>query len=136
LCQSTKECLGKDADFEGMSNYLSEVRWLEMLTANFTPNSIWKASCYIVNEAIERFVPARRLQTARSLRRKGTIYPRKVRRAISRKSCLWRKFKANPENAKIEAAYRNAENRCRLLVRNFEFKLESEVIQNENVGSF
>jgi hypothetical protein len=51
-------------------------------------------------------------------------------------SRLWRKFKANPENAKIEATYRNAENRCRLLVRNFELKLESEVIHNEDTGSF
>jgi hypothetical protein len=38
--QLTKVYLWKNADFEGMSNYLSHVRWFDMFTVNFTPNSI------------------------------------------------------------------------------------------------
>ena len=132
----TKVYLWKDADFEGMSNYLSQVRWLDMLAVNLTPNSIWHAFRSTINDAIETFVPVRlRPATANELRKKIT-YPRKIRRAISRKSCLWRKLKANPGDTKIESSYRNAETRCRSLMRNFELKRESEVILSNNIGSF
>jgi hypothetical protein len=35
----------KDADFAGMSTYLSRVDWLKMLTANFMLNAVWAAFC-------------------------------------------------------------------------------------------
>jgi hypothetical protein len=39
-------------------------------------------------------------------------------------------------NAKTEEAYRNAENRCRTLVRNFEQNVENEIARNDNIESF
>ena len=66
----------------------------------------------------------------------GIRYPRKIQRAINRKSCLWRKRKDNPGDFKVETSYRNAEERRRTLIHNFELKLESDVIENNILGSF
>jgi hypothetical protein len=54
-----------------MSNYLSQVQWLDILAVNLTPNSIWHAFRSTVNDAIETFVPVRLCPaTANELRKK------------------------------------------------------------------
>ena len=136
LCDSHTDrfYLWRKADFLGMSNYLSQVNWLQMLTVNLEPNALWKAFRDILYDAIDRYVPSRPERCMQT--RVKSHYPPKIKRAIARKSCLWRKLKSDPSNDKLAASYKNAESRSRALLSNYELKLENDVINSNNIGSF
>ena len=64
------------------------------------------------------------------------MYPLKIRRAMARKRCLWKKYRSSPSNENLKLAYSSAEARCRLLLKDFEIKKEMEVVQSDNTGNF
>ena len=47
---------------------------------------------------------------------------------MTRKRCLWKKYRSSPGNDILKMAYNSAEARCRLLLKDFEIKKEMEVI--------
>ena len=51
-----KVYLSSEGDYDSMCRYLRDVKWDDLLTTNFTSDSIWSAFCDILNEAIELFV--------------------------------------------------------------------------------
>jgi len=53
---------------------------------------------------------------------------------MARKHCLWRRLKADPNSSAARDQYSKAENRCRLLVRNYEIRKENDVIESNNLG--
>ena len=50
-----KVYLSSEGDYDSMCRYLRDVKWDDLLTTNFTSDSIWSAFCDILNEAIELF---------------------------------------------------------------------------------
>ena len=55
---------------------------------------------------------------------------------MSRKNSLWRCHRKNPENDKIRQRYHTAHQYCRNLLRDYELKLEQEIIDADNLGKF
>ena len=46
-----KVYLWSEGDYDSMCRYLRDVKWDDLLTTNFTSDSIWSAFCDILNEA-------------------------------------------------------------------------------------
>ena len=47
------------ANYESMVSYLSQIRWEDILTTNFTVDDIWNCFCSILNYCINEFVLAK-----------------------------------------------------------------------------
>jgi hypothetical protein len=124
-----------NADYHGMSDYISGVDWLSVLTTELTSDSLWAAFVAIIQVAIDTYVPIKSLSVD-SGAKFNRWYPAAVKRAIVRKRCLWRKHRVNPDDPVIHAAYRKADRMYRLEVRKFEIKREQRVIERDNAGSF
>jgi len=59
-----------------------------------------------------------------------------IRKAFSRKRCLWRKHQQNLQNPYILNKYKEAEVKCRQLVHEYEAVTERRTINSSNAGSF
>ena len=120
-----------------MTGYLNEINWYELLTVNFTADSLWESFSSVLYDAINCFVPTRvGLRKATTKTAKIKTYPLKIRRAMARKRCLWKKYRSSPSNETLKLAYSSAEARSRLLLKDSEIKKEMEVIQSDNAGNF
>jgi len=53
--------LWQDADYVSMAQFLNHVDWYQLLTVNFTANSLWDAFTAILQQAVDMFVPCQRL---------------------------------------------------------------------------
>ena len=118
-----------------MSDYLSGIDWLSVLSTELTSDSLWAAFGAIMQVAIDTYVPTKNLSTNASAKC-NRWYPAAVKRAVARKRCLWRKHRENPGDPVIRAAYRKAHWTYRQEVRKFEIKREQRVIERDNAGSF
>ena len=107
-----------------------------MLSVSLTSNSIWNAFCNIINDAIDQYAPVKQQSQHNTSKQKGVNYPRRIKKAINRKLCLWHKHKDNPNDPIIEASYRDAEMRYRALVSSYQLNIENEGIHSNNIGSF
>ena len=133
VSESISRCW-KSADFDGMSRYLSMIDWDSLFTVNFTADSIWNAFCNTLNDAIDMFVPVKNMR--KTGKRKVKHYPNSIKRALTRKKCLWRKHRNNPENSAARTNYKLAASKCKMLIRNYEIKKERKVIEANNTGDF
>ena len=88
-----------------------------------------------MNTAIEQFVPVKHIKRV-SKRLNVKHYPRSIRDALTRKKCLWRRLRADPNCASVKIAYKSAAAKCRDLVRKYEIKQEQRVITSNNTGNF
>ena len=52
-----KRYLWKDADFQGIAHYLSDVDWQYCFSMHLTVESIWSAFWQVLYEAVELYVP-------------------------------------------------------------------------------
>jgi hypothetical protein len=125
----------RETDFTGMSYYLNSVDWHQLLSANFTADSLWTAFANILKAAIVEFMPAKLINARPDLVRVKT-YPKRIKSAMARKHCLWRRLKADPNSSTLRDQYSKAESRCRLLIRNYEIRKENDVIKSNNLGKF
>ena len=66
----------RNADYDGISNYLSAVDWHLMISENLTSDSLWEAFNAELNVAVDQFVPMRCLRSSKS-KRSARRYPRK-----------------------------------------------------------
>jgi len=63
-------------------------------------------------------------------------YPRYIRKAVSRKKCLWQAHRKNPNDIELRCRYKVAHAECRKLVRELILTKEKEVIDAGNLGKF
>ena len=118
-----------------MSVYLTGADWLALLTTNLTADTLWAAFRNVLQTAADQFVPIK-YQKNNGKTKNKRWYPRPLRRAISRKRCLWHKYRDNWGDARVAAACRSAEQHCRQLICKYEIKREQKVIDNNNAGCF
>jgi hypothetical protein len=118
-----------------MSYYLDSVDWLQLLTTNLAVDSLWTALTDALNTAIAHFVPVKLINARPNLARTKKAYPKRIKSAMARKRCLWRRLKANPDSSTMRDRYHRAESRCRLLVRNYEIRKENDIINSNNLDS-
>ena len=127
--------LWKQGNYAAMSIYLNSFDWTQMMSIYFTPDDLWTAFCEIFNEAIELFVPSvvvRECKNNRWLRK----YPAKIRTLFTRKRCLWKQLKRYHNDEKLAIRYKQLVSECRMAVRQYECRLETRLIESQNVGSF
>jgi len=118
-----------------VTTYLYLVNWLNVETVNLTADSLWNAFSNVLQTAIDVYVPTKSaINCANTKCRRW--YPAALRRAISRKCCLWRKKRDDPSNTNIAASYTAAERKCKKLLRNYEIKKEQQIIERNIAGSF
>jgi len=103
---------------------------------HLTVESVWSAFCQVLYEAIELYVPYATTNMAGTKKQYSRKYPKTIRKAFSRKRCLWRKHRQNLQNPHILNKYKEAEAKCRQLVHEYEAVTERRISNNSNVGSF
>jgi len=87
------------ADYESLSNQLMQIKWDNFMSVNLTVDSIWTSFKSILYDAFDEFVPIRRPVLNKQKKRN---YSRKIQRAFSRKTSLWRLCKSQPSNNEPE----------------------------------
>ena len=112
------------ADYDAMSYYIAGVDWLSLLSTNLTTDSLWSAFSNVLQTAIDLFVPVNYIRRDNSVKCRRW-YPAALRRAIVRKRCLWRKQLESPDDERLLAAYHGAEQKCGILLREYEIKREN-----------
>ena len=130
----TKRYDWSTADYDGMSEYIAGIDWLDILTTH-TADCLWAAFSEVLQAAIDVCVPVKYVRNNANVKCKRW-YPAALRRAISRKRCLWRMKRESPDNTDLFAAYRDAEHKCRYLMQQYEMKREQNVIECNNAGTF
>ena len=123
------------ADYDGMSNYIAGIDWLQVLTTELTADSSWTAFSDVLQTGIDLFVPFKYVSSSSSVKCKRW-YPAAIKHAVARKRCLWRKHRESPDDVNLLAAYRRVDEKYRQLVRQHEIKREQRVIESDNAGSF
>jgi len=123
------------ADYDGMNNYIAAVDWLKILSVNLTADSLWAAFSDVLQTAVDLFVPVKSMSeyTNTKCRR---WYPAALKRAITRKKCLWRKHRSDPDDVDALLAYRKAATNCKQMLREYEIKREQKVIDGNSAGGF
>jgi len=121
-----------------MNNYLSSVDWQSMLMCNLTVDTLWSAFSETLQTAVDLYVPFYTVgQSGKFVRYvKRHKYPRYIRKAVSRKKCLWQAHRKNPNDTKLRCRYKVAHDECRKLVREHILTKEKEVIDAGNLGKF
>jgi len=115
--------------------YLARIDWLGILSTHLTADSLWAAFSDVLQAAIDLCVPVKYMRNNAYVKCKRW-YPAALRRAISRKRCLWHLKRKSPGNTDVSAAYRDAEHKCRNLMQQYEMKREQKVIECNNAGTF
>jgi len=87
---------------------------------HLTVESVWSAFCQVLYEAVELYVPYATTNMAGTKKQYSRKYPKTIRKAFSRKRCLWRKHRQNLQNPHILNKYKEAEAKCRQLVHEYE----------------
>jgi len=130
-----KKFLWKSGDYDGMRNYLLHYNWDNLFTYNLTHDSLWRAFCKVLDDAIEQFVPYKFVCCGQQNLPKKK-YPRQVQKLISRKRCLWRHYKRHSADEDCAISYKKAATECRTAIKNFEIQQEKEIIDAGNTGRF
>ena len=120
-----------DGDYEGIANYLSAFDWSHLFSVNLTVDSMWSAFSDVIYQAVDIFVPVCKAPSKVKKR-----YPKTARKALARKRCLWRKLRAEPDNASLLQKYKESENHCHQILRDLELAKERRVVSSNNLGNF
>ena len=132
---STKYFLWKSGDYDGMSAYLSHYNWGNLFAYNLTADSLWRAFCEVLDGAIEKFVPYTLVsRSPKQVAKKK--YPGYIRELISRKRCLWRHCKRDPNNHVYATSYKKVAVECKAAIVEYERQQEKQVIDAGNSGRF
>ena len=120
-----------------MSTYLSKVKWYEILTTNFTAESVWEAFQKHLDEAIDNFMPKMEtVPNSRKTKKNIRVYPRHIRTLYNRKLVLWRLYRRDKTNSIVKSKYEAAVSDCKSAVRRHELYLENKVIEDNNLRFF
>jgi hypothetical protein len=107
----TKRYDWSTADYDGMSEYIAGIDWLDIQTTHLTADSLWAAFSEVLQAAIDLCVPVKYVRNNANVKCERWC-PAAFRRAISRKRCLRRMKRKSPDNTDLFAAYRDAEHKC------------------------
>lgn len=129
--------LWEEGDYIAMSNCLSQVRWSDILTTNFTADSIWSAFCDILNNAIDAFVPRKRCRvTPGRGPGRGGHCSKEIRKLRHKKLTKWRAHRANPNDTNLKIQYNKISAEYKRAVRNLEIEAECKILDANDAGQF
>jgi len=108
-----------------------------MLSTHLTADSLWAAFSDVLQAAIDLCVPVKYMRNNANVKCKRWYPAVLIRRAISRKRCLYMAFEGkSPGNTDVFEAYRDAEHKCRNIMQQYEMKREQKVFECNNTGTF
>jgi len=102
-----------------------------MMMVNFDVDTLWASFNQVLLSAVNDFVPIHNISSKKQV---TAIYAAQIRAALTRKCCLWKLRKCNPNDVTISNKYRSQIAECRKLIREYEIKREETVIQANNIG--
>ena len=123
-------------DYESMSMFLSNVRWHDILTVNFTADTMWNCFRAILDDAIDRFIPHKAEVQGRCRRSRRPRRPRVIHRLLNKKLSLYRQYRTRPADTGLRTRYNQACAKYKLSVRTNEIEKERKVLDANNPGSF
>jgi len=121
------------ADFNGLNERLINFDWNQMMMDNFDADTLWASFNQVLQSAVNDFVPIRNISSRKQVTAR---YPAQIRAALTRKRCLWKLRKHNPNDVTISNKYRSQLAECQKLICEYEIKREETVIQANNIGKF
>ena len=137
ITESKIRYVWSNGDYDSMRTYLYGFKWTDLLVSNFTPDTIWKAFCDVIDSAINMFVPSVAADgKSNSNLLKVRTYPRHIRKLFSEKRVLWRAHKRYPSSSTVRSNYNRVRAECRLAVKRHEEYLENKVISASNPSAF
>ena len=115
----------------GIKNYLSEFDW-NIVFDQGSCEDMWSVFCSVIFEIIDKCVPKTQ-QHATAF--KKICYPIRIRKMITTKNALWRRYRTfkTPET---KLKYYNSAKLCREAIHDFIKCKENSVIENKNLGGF
>ena len=125
----------RQADFDGMHDFLSDVNWQLMICTNPSANAFWETFLNVIHFAIDQFVP-KHTNIAEISYRKCKRYPRNIRELAIKKRKLWKQCRENRHDPVIISQYRECVNNWRQQLKSYEKQIESQVIDSNNLGAF
>ena len=120
----------KNGDKPGLSTYLNEVKWSDILSDK-NANDAWETMKMTISEALDRYIPLK-------LRRDAYNPPwmtRQVKRLIAKKRRLWKKY-VTDRNDQFFQNYKSAEKDAKKAIRNVKRKYEQQLATNSNLKKF
>jgi len=123
----------KNADFDGISDYLSCINWDYEFSFVFTIDEYWNIFSSHLFNCIELYVPKRQLRS-NAVRNKKS-YPRNLQKMLNRKAILWKRWSTS--NLPVhKRAYKEYTVKCKKAIDSFHRDKELQLINDNNVGKF
>jgi Reverse transcriptase (RNA-dependent DNA polymerase)/Endonuclease-reverse transcriptase len=119
-------------DWPCFNEYLRNIDWSDIYYNNADGDLRWLAFSSTLNNAILQFAPTNIKHVRKSA---ACAYPIHIRKLISKKSSLWRKLKQF-NTKQLCDAYRECAHAIRKAIHAHTYRLESNLIDSNNVGSF
>ena len=134
----TRIYLWDQGDYLSMSEHLSQIDWMHLLTVNLTPDDIWNSFREILDVAINTYVPFKLLSVrpASSRGRRRRYCPKPIWKLKNRKLLLYRAHKNHPLDTNIRTKYRQTCATYKRAVRNHEIECEKHILDANNIGAF
>lgn len=131
-----KKYLWKEANFDLMRMYLSQIDWASLLTVNFTPDDLWSSFCAVLYDVIDNCVPFKWQPSTSLPQSKRCRLPKPLSKLKKSKLSKWRAHKANPNDISLKVEYNKVCAEYRRSIRDLEIQKEREVIESNNLGTF
>ena len=103
------------------------------VAVNFTPDDLWGAFCKVLNDAIDLYVPSaiiRNYYTSSVLRK----YPRRIQTLFTRKRCVWRQMRSNPNDTVLRSNYKRLVYECTEATKDYERSQEASILESQNIS--
>ena len=129
----------READFASLGNYLLGIEWTDILTTNFSPDSLWSSFSDILNHGISLYVPSKSYMyssTAGLKRSQRRRQPDNIKKLQRKKLLQWRKWRLDTSNVSQKIKYNKLCAEFKRAIRIREIENENKIIDDNNLGSF
>lgn len=126
-------CWDKTAWVE-MRSFMFYVDWDFYLGNCTSVDECFDNFCFVLHSAISEFVPIKTINT-KSKRKGKKSHPKTIRKLLSRKALLWRKYRAKRTKRRKEA-FNKIARRCKSLMDKNATLAEKTVLKSANLGTF
>jgi hypothetical protein len=128
------------ADWAAIKSFLSNVKWEDYIFASQNVDTCWENFYAVLSFAVSTFVPVKTTvlndKTVVNKNTKGKVhYPKAIRKLISRKNSLWRKYR-DKRTKKRKLAYLESAKRCKSQLEMNALEAENKILSGGNLGNF
>jgi hypothetical protein len=122
------------ADWVSMNSFLSEISWNWALSLGNSADDYWNYFIEVLHFVTLQFVPAKSVPKGRSKKKLSTYSP-KVKKLLSKKNILWRKYKAK-RTKKRKENFNLLAKKCKDLLDSNATEKERNILKSSDLGKF